>query len=113
MKNMSIGRIRHVLQIQETVTVDDGGGGETVTWPAIAPLPDIQVGLLSLTSEEQFRYAQTDIQVTHQIVTRYRADIHLEHRLFDSDQNIGYRIVRIEPLDDRKRFIKCLLLNEE
>lgn len=113
MKNISIGRMRHILQIQETVTVDDGGGGETVTWQAIATSPDIQVGLLSLTSEEQFRYAQTDIQVTHQIVTRYRADIHLEHRLYDSDSNMGYRIVRIEQLDDRKRFVKCLLSNEE
>ena len=67
-----IGALRERLTLETPVRSDDGGGGATVTWTAVA---DVWGAVRPITGDERLRADAVTGRVTHQVWIRYRADV--------------------------------------
>ena len=72
MSTPSIGGLRDRLTLESLVRSDDGGGGATVTWMAVA---DLWGAVRPITGEERLHADAVTGRVTHQVWIRYRGDV--------------------------------------
>lgn len=69
---MRIGRLRHRVQLQKLVAVDDGGGGVEEDWVDVAT---VWAAVEPVRGRERLEAMQLEAAVDHRVVIRYRPDI--------------------------------------
>lgn len=77
-KCICAGDLRHLVQVQEQVTVSDGGGGSTLNWNTVFEAwADIQPA----NAYERAVAMQLTHQITHKITMRYDDRIDAKKRI--------------------------------
>jgi SPP1 family predicted phage head-tail adaptor len=97
-----IGKLRHALTLENETRSDDGCGGFTSAWSAIA---SVWGSIEAAGAEEETAADRTLASVTHRITIRHRAGVLPAQRFTHAG-----RIFRIEGArdpDGRKRFLVC------
>lgn len=97
-----IGQMRHRLQLQEAVTLPDGGGGNIVTWTDVA---EIWAAIRPVSGGEVVEADALQGRISHVIDVRFRAGITPRHRF-----RLGARIFDIRAVidaDETHRFLRC------
>ena len=100
---MRAGNLRHLVELQEQTSVDDGAGGsETSYVPRATMWADI-----TATSGREFFQAKTLMpELTHQVEIRYRTDVKPGMRFVE-----GQKVYRIQAAPDpegRQRRLLCM-----
>lgn len=99
---VTIGDLRHRIEIESAARVGDGGGGATVTWATVA---DVWAAIWTRTSDEVFEHDRTAGRATHDIWMRYRSDVRPEMRVRSGSR--VFDILGVINIDDRVRWLKC------
>jgi SPP1 family predicted phage head-tail adaptor len=95
--------LHHRLALEQLERVDDGGGGFTENWAAVATL---WCDLRPLTGSETVEADRLAGTVSHEISLRYRLGILPAMRFRDGAR--VFHIVSVINVDERNRWLKCL-----
>lgn len=99
---VTIGDLRHRVQIESATRTSDGGGGATIAWTLVA---DVAAAIWPRTSDETFESDRNAGRATHDIWIRYRSDVKPEMRM-----RFGTRVFDVRgviDVEDRSRWLKC------
>ena len=99
---ITIGDLRHRVQIETAVRSSDGGGGATVAWTLVA---DVWAAIWPRTSDEALQLDRVAGKATHDIWIRFRSDVKPDMRV-----KFGTRVFDIRGVidaDDRARWLRC------
>lgn len=101
---MTIGKMRHRIELQQNQRVSDGYGGVSNDWETQST---VWAQIVPKSSVNDFENDIIKSEVTHDIRIRYHADIHHSWRV-----KYGTRLFNIQSVintDERKRFtmLKC------
>ncbi len=99
---ITIGDLRHRVQIETAVRTSDGGGGATVAWTLVA---DVWAAIWPRTSDEALQLDRVAGKATHDIWIRFRSDVKPDMRV-----KFGTRVFDIRGVidaDDRARWLRC------
>jgi SPP1 family predicted phage head-tail adaptor len=102
--SVTIGDMRHRLQLEAPLASADGGGGVTRTWSLVA---EVWAALKPLAGDERIEADGVSGRVSHEVWIRYRAGILPEMRF-----KLGARVFEIRAAIDtgeRHRFLRCLV----
>ena len=72
MRPPRIGALRDRLTLESASRVDDGGGGATVAWVAVA---EVWADVQPISGEERLRHDAVTASLTHQVWLRHRSDV--------------------------------------
>lgn len=90
MKRHKIGEFRHRLQLEQSATVPDGGGGYTISWNVI---DTVWAVMAPIAGEERLLADALSGRVTHRITVRHRRDLKPSMRLRQDDRIFEIRAV--------------------
>ncbi len=99
---VTIGDLRHRVQIETATRTADGGGGATIAWTLVA---EVWAAIWTRTGDESFDLDRTAGRATHDIWIRFRGDVKPEMRV-----RFGSRIFDLRgaiDADDRGRWLRC------
>ena len=103
MKPVSVGRLRHRVELQVKVRADDGAGGAAVSWSNGATL---WAAIVPHTGSERLDADAPAGRVTHDVWIRHRPGVTPSMRFA-----LGVRRFEIRAVVDaggRRRYLKCL-----
>jgi SPP1 family predicted phage head-tail adaptor len=103
----SIGELRLRLTLEAPAEIDDGEGGVTRTWEAIA---DVWAAVKPLAMDEKTITDRETPLLKYRITLRYRDDISEANRFRLGNRILIVRAVR-DP-DERGEFLECLAEEE-
>lgn len=89
---------RNRVEIQKYTTVDDGYGGQTITWDTQDKLPKVWAIIKPISGNERFSNNELQSTVTHKVTIRYQT------QLKDTQDTATYRLKH----DDRYFSIKAI-----
>lgn len=95
---MRVGRLRHRAELQQKVTVSDGGGGEAVQW---TPVRTGWFYIRPLSVVQSLENMRRNTTTTHEITARYADDIGPDNRLVY--QGRAFNIDGVRNTDERNR----------
>ena len=95
------GSLNRRLTLEAPVETDDGAGGVTRGYEAIATL---WASVTPLSAREELNAVQRGVTVTHRIAIRFSPDITARHRFRDGARI--YRIASLRDRDGRRRFLE-------
>jgi SPP1 family predicted phage head-tail adaptor len=101
---MSIGKMRHRIELQQPLAVKDAGGGLTITWQSVEEV-DGQVKPVS--AREMMHAMGINNPVTHRVKLRYRADLKPDWRLVYDGRT--FKIASNPDPDERKRYLELMV----
>lgn len=99
---VTIGDLRHRVQIETAARTSDGAGGATIAWTLVA---EVWAAIWPRTSDETLDLGRVAGKATHDIWIRYRSDVKPEMRI-----TFGARVFDIRGvinIEDRARWLKC------
>ncbi|MEQ1672838.1 MAG: phage head closure protein [Hyphomicrobium sp.] len=99
---VTIGDLRHRVQIETAARTSDGGGGAVITWTQIA---EVWAAIWPRSNDEQFESDRMAGKATHDIWIRFRSDVKPEMRI-----RFGARVFDVRgviDVEDRSRWLKC------
>ncbi len=99
---MSIGALRHKVQIQEPVRSEDGGGGGEISWRDVA---EVWAKIAPTRGREEVNAEKRRGRVSHTVLLRWRPGMSPTQRIVH-----GTRVLQIESvtdLDERRRWLIC------
>ena len=94
------GKLNRRLVLEAPVDTDDGAGGVSRTYEAMATL---WASVTPVSVQEGIEAARLGARVTHRIGIRFSSDITTRHRFRDGAAI--YRIVSLRDRDGAKRFL--------
>lgn len=94
------GKLNRRLVLEAPLEADDGAGGVSRTYDAMASL---WASVTPVSAQEEIEAARLGARVTHRIGIRFSGDITTRHRFRDG--SAVYRIVSLRDRDGRKRFL--------
>jgi len=94
------GALNRRLSLEAPVETDDGAGGVTRAFSAVATL---WASVTPVSAHEGIEAVRLGARVTHRIRIRFSNDITTRHRFTDGGK--VYRIVSLRDRDGRKRFL--------
>jgi SPP1 family predicted phage head-tail adaptor len=100
---MSIGAMRHRVDLQQRTRTSDGGGGVVSSWGTTAT---VWASMTPKTGIERFKVGQIESPITHIFRIRYRSD-------FDSTWRIKYgarlfNVLRVLNVDERSAYLDVM-----
>ena len=111
---MSVGAMRHRVQLQSKTTVSDGGGSAAVTtWTTFA---QVQSSIEGKSGAERLFGDQLQEPITHIIKMRYRSDLTFKNRIQYKYTNNGltqtrvFNIKRIINTNNRNKFMEVMCI---
>ncbi len=99
---MSIGDLRHKIQIQEPIRSEDGGGGGEIAWRYVAT---VWAKIMPTNGREEFNAEKRRGRVSHMVTLRWRPGVSPTQRIVH-----GTRVLQIESVadpDERRRWLIC------
>jgi len=101
---MSSGRLRDLIRLLVPVAVDDGEGGQSVTWPTTGP--EFWAQVLPMTAREQEIAGAVQSLATHKVTMHYDTRIVGTCRLARvAPSGITLQILGMRDLDGRQRML--------
>lgn len=94
------GKLNRRLILEAPMETDDGAGGVSRTFDAVATL---WASVTPVSAQEEIEAARLGARITHRISLRFSNDITTRHRFRDGDT--VYRIVTLRDRDGRRRFL--------
>ena len=88
----AVGEMNRRVMLQYRTEIDDGYGGKTFEWFDHAA---VWAKVEPLSGSEYFKAHQTQVEVTHRVTMRYRADVDEKMRIV-----YGEKILEIESILD-------------
>lgn len=111
---MSVGSMRHRVQLQSKTTASDGGGSSYVdTWKTFA---QVQASIEGKSGAERLFGDQLQEPITHIIKLRYRSDLTFKNRIQYKFTNNGvsqtrvFNIKRIINTNNRNKFMEIMCI---
>jgi SPP1 family predicted phage head-tail adaptor len=101
-----IGAMRHRAKLQQYVGSSDGQGGTTATW---ADERDMWCQIRPMSATKRLEGAHRQSDETHDIYTRWAADITIKKRVVYDGQ--VYRIKALWSPGERKQFFHIIASN--
>ncbi len=102
MKTPEISNLSRRLQLERQIEIPDGAGGFSLIWESVATLwGDVE----TMSGRREFVVAKWEVDVTHRIIIRRRADINSAMRLRDG--NIIYEIIAVYDADAHSSYQSC------
>ena len=105
---VTIGDLRHRVQIESAVRTADGGGGSSVTWTLAA---EVWAAIWPRTSDENFELDRVAGRATHDIWIRYRGDVRPEMRIRFGARTFDIR--GVIDVEDRGRYLRCPVVERD
>lgn len=103
MKTKSIGDLRQRVTLEEVARVDDGGGGASESWVAVAVL---WASVEPVGGDEDIVADVIDGNVTHEVWLRYRDGVVPAMRVTMGTR--VFEILRVIDVDERHRWLRIL-----
>ena len=111
---MSVGRMRHRLQLQnKTVTADGGGSDELTSYKTFAT---VYGSIVAKSGGERLFGEQLQEPITHIITLRFRTDFTFKNRILYSYKNNGVastralNIQRVVNVGSRDRYLEVMCI---
>ena len=98
---ISIGKLRHKINLQRRVQTDDGYGGGMTSWVTFA---SVFAWIKPLTGGEKWAAMKVESFVTHKIIIRYRTDFSAIDRILHDGRAFNVRAAM--DIDEKRRFIE-------
>ena len=101
---VTIGDLRHRVEIQQIARTSDGGGGAAITWTLVA---EVWAAIWPRNANERFDLDRIAGRATHDIWIRARGDVKPEMRI-----RFGVRTFDIRgviDVEDRGAWLKCVV----
>ena len=95
------GKLNRRLVLEAPVETDDGAGGVSRTYGAVA---NLWASVTPVSAQEEIEAARLGARITHRIGLRFSSDITTRHRLREG--SAVYRIVTLRDRDGRRRFLE-------
>lgn len=102
-----IGDLRHLLSLETETRADDGCGGFTSAWSAVA---SVWGAIETVAGREEPVADRTLAHVTHRITIRHRAAVLPAQRFVHAGR--VFLIEGVRDADDRQRFLACDCIEE-
>jgi SPP1 family predicted phage head-tail adaptor len=109
---MTVGRMRHRVQLQSKTTTSDGGGSDAVTtWKTFA---EVSASIEGKGGSERLFGDQLQEPITHTIKIRFRRDLTFKNRIQYKSINQGvsstrvFNIKRIINTGSRDKFLEIM-----
>ncbi len=99
---MSIGDLRHKIQIQEPIRSEDGGGGGEIAWRYVA---EVWAKIVPISGREDVNAEKRRGRISHMVTLRWRQGVRPTQRIVH-----GTRVLHIESVNDpgeRRRWLIC------
>lgn len=99
---VTIGDLRHRVQIETAARTSDGGGGAVITWTLVA---EVWAAIWPRSADEGLTLDRVAGRATHDIWIRFRSDVKPEMRI-----RFGARVFDIRgaiDAEDCGRWLKC------
>lgn len=80
---MRAGNLRHRIQIQQPVMIQDDYGSPVETWQTIC---EVWASILPLRGQELFQAQQWQSKISHKVTIRYRSGISPRYRVLFGDR---------------------------
>lgn len=108
MTSFSPGRLCRRLTLEAPLLSPDGGGGSALAWTAVA---DVWADVRPSGGGERFAADRLAGEVSHEIVLRWRPDVHPAMRFVAGARTFEIRAV----LDagERRRWLRCLVVERK
>jgi len=94
------GKLNRRLILEAPIDTDDGAGGVSRTYEAVATL---WASVTPVSAQEEIEAARLGARITHRIGLRFASDITTRHRFREG--SAVYRIVSLRDRDGRRRFL--------
>ncbi len=101
---VTIGDLRHRVEIQQIARTSDGGGGAVITWTTFA---DVWAAIWPRNSGERFDLDRVAGRATHDIWIRARAGVKPEMRMRFGTRTFDIR--GVIDVEDRGAWLKCVV----
>jgi SPP1 family predicted phage head-tail adaptor len=99
---VTIGDLRHSVEIERPQQTSDGAGGATVSWVLVAR---VWAAIWARSAGEAFRLDREAGTASHDVWIRYRTDITPEMRVRFGTRL--YNILGVIDVEDRNKFLRC------
>lgn len=99
---VTIGDLRHSVEIERAVAAGDGAGGASLTWILVAR---VWAAIWSRAAEESFRFDREAGTASHDVWIRYRNDITPDMRVRYGTR--VFNILGVIDVEDRGKFLRC------
>ncbi len=101
---VTIGDLRHRIEIQQIARTSDGGGGAAITWTTVA---QVWAAIWPRNSGERFDLDRVAGRATHDIWIRARGDVEPEMRFRFGARTFDIR--GVIDVEDRGAWLKCVV----
>lgn len=108
MNDVRIGDLRQRLALEQSARVADGGGGAVESWVELA---QVWALLRPLSGQERLESDAVTGRVSHEVWLRHRDGVEPEMRFRLASRLFDIRAVL--DVDERHRFLKCLVLERD
>lgn len=98
--DIKAGDLRHQVLIQQQSLVDDGSGGQALTWPDFY---SAWSGIKQLSAGEMYQHERLETQATHKFTMRY--DSRLKETMRISFRGELYNIKGIDNVEFRDKWL--------
>lgn len=99
---LSAGRLRQRVDLMRQISTDNGNGGSTIAWQAVAQAVPAEV--IGLTGTEAVREKVLRGIRVYQITTRWRGDFQPKDQLRYGDEDLNVRSAT-DPVGRRDRLV--------
>ena len=100
--DLSAGKLRNSIEIQQPTNTPDGQGGHVTTWLTIHP--NIMSKIVPVSGGERMRAMQLNATITHRVFLRYIAGIEANMRVKFGDRLFQIRLPL--NLEERDRWLE-------
>lgn len=105
---MRFGPLRHRVEIQSSMSIDDGMGGQITTWTTDETY---WASVSPLQGAELYQAQQTQAKVTHKIVMRYAPDITPKNRMLFGSKIFDIEFVR--NVQEKNKMLELLVVERQ
>lgn len=99
--DLTPGKLRHRIELQQPVETPDGAGGVTVSWQTYAR-PVAQI--VPLTGNERLAADRLENPLRKRIFLRFRADVQERHRVLY--KGLAHHITYVIDVDEARRWLE-------
>lgn len=96
----AIGRMRHLVKLQQGTSTTDAGGGRSEAFTTVA---EIYVDIRPVSGKEAYEQGKLKETLTTEITARYRAALDTSYRILFGTRT--FNIKHVHNVDQRNKFV--------
>jgi len=104
---MRAGRLRHLVEIQNSTSTPDDQGGQLKTWSTVEK---VWAFVEPMSSREKYFVSQLEVWATHTVTMRYTANVTSHSRIILGSRILS--VISIANIQERNREIQLICVEE-